>query len=37
MTVPAQANILQRPPVTNSALLYEDVYFNSFLLQIANT
>ncbi|CAN8105438.1 unnamed protein product [Discula destructiva] len=31
-----KSNLLQRPPVTESALLYEDVYFNSFLLQIAN-
>lgn len=31
-----QANFLQRPPVANKDLLYEDVYFNSFLLQVAN-
>lgn len=31
-----KSNFLQRPPVGNSDLLYEDVYFNSFLLQVAN-
>ncbi|KAI3390445.1 hypothetical protein diail_9651, partial [Diaporthe ilicicola] len=31
-----KSNFLQRPPVTRSNLLHEDVYFNSFLLQVAN-
>ena len=31
-----RSNFLQRPPVGNSDILYEDVYFNTFLLQIAN-
>lgn len=30
-----KSNFLQRPPVGDQDLLYEDVYFNSFLLQIA--
>jgi hypothetical protein len=29
------ANFLQRPPVNQLDLLYEDVYLNSFLLQVA--
>lgn len=29
------ANFLQRPPVTQPDLLHEDIYFNSFLLQVA--
>ncbi|KAJ4387448.1 hypothetical protein N0V93_008040 [Gnomoniopsis smithogilvyi] len=32
----SKSNFLQRPPLTDAALLYEDVYFNSFLLQVAN-
>ncbi|KAF3763305.1 phytanoyl-CoA dioxygenase family protein [Cryphonectria parasitica EP155] len=31
-----KSNFLQRPPVTDAAHLHEDIYFNSFLLQIAN-
>jgi hypothetical protein len=30
------ANFLQRPPVTDASLLYPDVYYNGFLLQLAN-
>lgn len=30
------ANFLQRPPVTESSYLFEGVYFNPFLLQLAN-
>ncbi|KAK2608099.1 hypothetical protein N8I77_006732 [Diaporthe amygdali] len=31
-----KSNFLQRPPVTQANLLQDDVYFNSFLLQVAN-
>ncbi len=31
-----KANFLQRPPVTDATYLFEDVYFNPFLLQLAN-
>lgn len=31
-----KANFLQRPPVTESSLLYDDVYYNKFVLQLAN-
>lgn len=31
-----KSTFLQRPPVGNPDLLFEDVYFNSFLLQVAN-
>ncbi|KIW11460.1 hypothetical protein PV08_10760 [Exophiala spinifera] len=31
-----KSNFLQRPPVTESSYLFEDVYFNPFLLQLAN-
>ncbi|KAG6360966.1 hypothetical protein INS49_012034 [Diaporthe citri] len=31
-----KSNFLQRPPVTQQDLLHEDVYFNSFLLQVAS-
>lgn len=30
------ANILQRPPVTISDYLSKEIYFNPFLLQLAN-
>ncbi|KAI1849767.1 hypothetical protein JX266_004716 [Neoarthrinium moseri] len=30
------ANILQRPPITESEYLSKDIYFNPFLLQLAN-
>ncbi|ETN43945.1 uncharacterized protein HMPREF1541_11076 [Cyphellophora europaea CBS 101466] len=31
-----KSNFLQRPPVAEPSLLFEDVYFNTFLLQVAN-
>jgi len=31
-----KSNILQGPPVVNAELLYNDVYFNPFVIQIAN-
>ncbi|KAJ5708699.1 hypothetical protein N7488_008500 [Penicillium malachiteum] len=31
-----KSNFLQRPPVTNPDLLYEDIYYNPFVLQLAN-
>ncbi|KAJ9156200.1 Phytanoyl-dioxygenase family protein [Pleurostoma richardsiae] len=31
-----KSNFLQRPPVADSAYLHEDVYFNPYLLQVAN-
>lgn len=30
------ANILQAPPLTNPELLYDDIFFNPFVIQIAN-
>lgn len=33
---PYEANFLQRPPVNSPAHLHEDIYFNPFLLQVAN-
>ncbi|KAI1775624.1 phytanoyl-dioxygenase family protein [Hypoxylon cercidicola] len=31
-----KSNILQRPPITDPNYLHEDIYFNPFLLQVAN-
>ena len=31
-----EANFLQRPPVTDPEYLHKDIYFNPFLLQLAN-
>lgn len=31
-----KSNILQSPPVARRDCLYDDVYFNSFVIQIAN-
>ncbi|KAJ5731731.1 uncharacterized protein N7483_006239 [Penicillium malachiteum] len=31
-----RSNFLQRPPVTSPDLLYEDIYYNPFVLQLAN-
>ncbi|KAI6085445.1 phytanoyl-dioxygenase family protein [Hypoxylon rubiginosum] len=31
-----KSNFLQRPPITDPEYLHEEVYFNSFLLQVAN-
>ncbi|KAJ5924126.1 hypothetical protein N7466_008313 [Penicillium verhagenii] len=31
-----KSNFLQRPPVTDPSLLYEDIYYNPFVLQLAN-
>ncbi|KAK6064066.1 phytanoyl-dioxygenase family protein [Seiridium cupressi] len=31
-----RSNFLQRPPVDQAAHLHEDIYFNKFLLQVAN-
>ncbi|KAI3325911.1 phytanoyl-dioxygenase family protein [Xylariaceae sp. AK1471] len=31
-----RSNFLQRPPVNHSAYLHDDIYFNKFLLQVAN-
>ncbi|KAJ9497373.1 hypothetical protein H2202_007177 [Exophiala xenobiotica] len=31
-----KSNFLQRPPITDATYLFEDVYFNPFLLQLAN-
>ncbi|KIW78222.1 hypothetical protein Z517_08055 [Fonsecaea pedrosoi CBS 271.37] len=31
-----KSNFLQRPPVKDSSYLFDDVYFNPFLLQLAN-
>ena len=30
------ANFLQRPPVTEEHLLFKDIYYNPFVLQLAN-
>ncbi|KAJ5094773.1 hypothetical protein N7456_010634 [Penicillium angulare] len=31
-----KSNFLQRPPVAKSDLLYDDIYYNPFVLQLAN-
>ena len=31
-----QANFLQRPPIDESQYLFEDVYFNPYVIQLAN-
>ncbi|KAJ5646241.1 hypothetical protein N7490_002613 [Penicillium lividum] len=31
-----KSNFLQRPPVTEPSLLYDDIYYNPFVLQLAN-
>ncbi|KAJ5784756.1 uncharacterized protein N7503_009968 [Penicillium pulvis] len=31
-----KSNFLQRPPVTEPSLLYDDIYYNKFVLQLAN-